>query len=59
MGKVFGTNEGLIIDDEQDSEGELNISMAVMCSDSEATDTWVNKDHAIAIIEHLNKVFEL
>lgn len=61
MSKVFGTRESVIIEDSADSSGELEIGMAIMADDhdSESVDDWINKDDAIRLIEHLQKVFGL
>lgn len=59
MSAIFGTNERLIVDDVPDSDGELNISMAVYSSDYEHTDTWIDKEQAEALIAHLRAAFDL
>lgn len=59
MSKVFGTNDSLIMDDNVDSDGELEIMMPVYASDfdSESVTTWIDREGAIKIMEHLQNVF--
>lgn len=57
MSKIFGTNERLIIQDKPDSDGELLISMPIYASDDSCTDTWINREQAIAIMKHLQDCF--
>ena len=59
MSKVFGTNERLVVERKVDSEGELEVSMAVYSSDDESTCTWINKQMASELIEHLQRVFKI
>ncbi len=57
MAKIFGTNEKLIIQDSPDSDGELQISMPIHSDDISCTDTWINREDAIKIMEHLRNCF--
>lgn len=61
MSKIFGTNERLIVEDKPDSDSELEISMSVMANEAqdESVTTWINRNDAIELIEHLKKAFNL
>jgi len=59
MSEVYGTNESLVIDDEVDSDGELNIVMITNYGDNRLADTWIDKDMAERIILKLGKVFDI
>ncbi len=59
MSKVFGTNQSLFVDDEKDSDGEINVFMPVMACDSESVETWLDKQEALKLISHLQSVFNI
>jgi len=59
MSIVIGTNKRLIIEEMPDSDGELQISMAVMSNDTESVDTWLTESDARKLVNHLNYIFEI
>ena len=59
MSQIFGTNDQLCIEDDKDSEGELEVSMSILATDSESVSSWLNRDDAIKVVEHLQKVFDI
>lgn len=59
MSKIYGTNETLIVEDFPDSHGELEVNMSVIKSDDESVTTWLNKEEAEKLIEHLKRAFRL
>lgn len=59
MSTVFGIIERLIIEDEPNEDGWLEIVIAVMSSDVEYTVDYLDKEEAIKLIAHLSKVFSI
>ncbi|MCK5609199.1 hypothetical protein KAR91_45415 [Candidatus Pacearchaeota archaeon] len=57
MSKIFGDDKSLIIQDELDSDGDLLISMPIFSSDMACTDTYIDREDAIKIMEHLQSCF--
>lgn len=57
--KIYGTDNRLLIEDEVDSEGELEAFMQTAFCDEESIHTWLNKESAIELIKHLTDAFNL
>jgi len=57
MSKVLGTNQGFIVNHFEDSDGELTIM--IIDNDGSESETWLNKGHAIELINHLTRVFDI
>ena len=57
--EVFGTNDILLICDELDSDGELEIEMVDIDLRETISRTWINKDMAERIILKLGKAFDI
>lgn len=54
----YGSNRDLHIEDDLDSDGDLSVSMVGADLNGYA-ESWINKQQAIEIIEHLQSAFDI
>ena len=54
---LFGHSDRLMVADSIDSNGDLE--MEITTFRDEGGETWIDKDSALKLIEHLKNVFEI
>ena len=59
MGESFGINKRMFVSDNLDSDSELEFSMVIFASDGDEVNSWLNKEDAVKLIEHIKKVFNI
>lgn len=57
MAQIFGGDKKLIIQDKPDSDGDLLVSMPIHSGDLSCTETWIDREAAKKIMEHLQDCF--